>query len=172
MLRGSVRLDDAELTHWREDALGRSIGYLPQDVALLDATIDENISRFDPDANPRAIIAAAKAAGIHEMIVRMPDGYQTELGPQGMALSAGQRQRIGLARALYGDPFLVVMDEPNSNLDAEGEAALTGGHQGHRRARRHRRRGGASAERARRRRLRGGRPERPHDRDSDRRARS
>ena len=125
MLRGSVRLDDVELTHWREDALGRSLGYLPQDVALMDATVGENIARLDPDADPRAIIAAAKAAGVHEMIVRMPDGYQTALGPQGMALSAGQRQRIGLARALFGDPFLVVMDEPNSNLDAEGEAALT-----------------------------------------------
>jgi PrtD family type I secretion system ABC transporter len=124
-LRGSVRLDDAELTQWRDEVLGQHIGYLPQEVALLDGTIEENICRFNPQADPRAIVAAARAAGVHEMIVRMPDGYHTQLGAQGMALSAGQRQRIGLARALYGNPFLVVMDEPNSNLDAEGEAALT-----------------------------------------------
>jgi len=124
-LRGGVRLDEAELTQWRDDVLGKHIGYLPQEVALLDGTIEENICRFDPAASPGAIVAAARAAGIHEMIVRMPDGYHTQLGTQGTALSAGQRQRIGLARALYGNPFLVVMDEPNSNLDAEGEAALT-----------------------------------------------
>ena len=92
---------------------------------MMDATIEENISRFDTGANPRDVVAAAKAAGIHEMIVRLPDGYQSKLGPQGSSLSAGQRQRIGLARALYRDPFIVVMDEPNSNLDGEGEAALT-----------------------------------------------
>jgi PrtD family type I secretion system ABC transporter len=124
-VRGAVRIDEAELAQWDPEALGRHVGYLPQDVALLDGNIEENISRLDPEAEPRSIVSAARAAGVHEMIVRLPDGYHTALGPQGMALSGGQRQRIGLARALYGEPFLVLLDEPNSNLDAEGEAALT-----------------------------------------------
>lgn len=123
-LRGSVRLDGADLSQWPEESLGASIGYLPQEVSLLDATVEENISRLNPRADAFDIVAAAAAAGVHEMIIRLPNGYQTQLGPQGTALSAGQRQRIGLARALYGRPFLVVMDEPNSNLDGEGEAAL------------------------------------------------
>ncbi len=124
VLRGSVRLDEADITQWSDDDLGNYIGYLPQDVALLDATIEENISRLEPNADPRAVIEAAKIAGIHEMIVRLSDGYRTHIGPQGETLSAGQRQRIGLARAVYRNPFIVIMDEPNSNLDSEGEMAL------------------------------------------------
>ena len=121
---GEIRLDGASLQQWTDVARAKHIGYLAQDVQLLDGTIRQNISRFQDNVASEDVISAADMAGIHDLIVSLPDGYDTVVGHYGIMLSCGQKQRIGLARALFSKPFLVILDEPNAHLDREGELAL------------------------------------------------